>query len=286
MTRPSGRRLMMHAATIWLAALGVAGCSEQPTVPQFDERVCDGSQQIRLAVLTAGGGPPEPGSQVINENGFDFLYVRGDCQAWVKPYGWWEAVRRVALSEQSSKQLFDGLALGSWHALSGEYSGGAFDAAALVLVTNSSKIVCGGGCFGSLVPSAILQIGDSASAQIVALTDAGTAIDGGVRFAAVRNSPGAYPFLVHLEWPLDTPTLADVARPEPEQVEGSGVPVTDPAAAAALRALLRQALAGAGQNFLYHVPVRDDAGTTYRVFLRDMLPFESDAGLVTLPGGG
>lgn len=286
MTRPSSRCLALHAATIWLAAVGVAGCSEQSTVPQFDERVCDGSQQIRLAVLTAGGGPPEPGSQVINENGFDFLYVRGDCQAWVKPYGWWEAVRRVALSEQRSKQLFDGLALGSWHALSGEYSGGAVDASALLLVTNSSKIVCGGGCFGSVVPSAIRQLSDSAFTQLVALADAGTAVDGGVRFAAVPNSPGAYPFLVHLQWPLETPVLGDVARPESDQVEGSGVAVTDPASAAALRALLRQALAGAGQNFLYHVPVQDDAGTTYRVFLRDMLPFESDAGLVTLPGCG
>ncbi len=50
--------------------------------------------------------------------------------------------------------------------------------------------------------------------------------------------------------------------------------MTDPASAAALRALLRQALAGAGQNFLLHIPVRDDAGTSYRVYLREM------------PGGG
>jgi len=33
------------------------------------------------------------------------------------------------------------------------------------------------------------------------------------------------------------------------------------------------------------LPVKDDAGAAYDLFVRDALPFESDAGLVALPGG-
>ncbi len=270
------------AALVGLGGVLIGGCSAE-TVPQFDEHVCDGSGEIRLAAVTAGGGPTEPGSQVLHENGFDFLFMRGDCTAWVKPSGWWEPVRSLPLTDQGARQLFDALSLGSWHALSGEYSGGAFDASALVLLTPSSRIVCAGPCEGRFVPAEIARISRAVSAQILALSDAGTALDGGVRFTAVRST-NLPPGFTLLDWPLPSPTLADVALPESEQLPGRGIAVVDPGAAAALRRLLQQALAGAGQNFLGFVPARDDAGFSYRVYLRDMLPFESDAGLVTLPG--
>ena len=268
------------ALAFWAAAL-VAGCGVSP--PSFDEKVCDGSQDLRLAARLVGGGPTYPGADLLHENGFLFLYVRGDCRAWVKESDSWAAARTLELGADRAARLFDALALPTWHAWRGTYSGNAFDAADWVLATPATRIECRSGCLEPGVPASVARIAANLAEQIFVLADAGTPLDGGVRFLAIRDEPGRIPG--PLAWPLATPVLASVAHDMGEPpVPGRGIAVSDEEDARALRELVSSS--ETVRRLYGLLPVRDDAGAVYDLFVRDMLPFESDAGLVALPGGG
>lgn len=275
-------RLAMVRAALLTAGFVCAGTGCDASPSTYDEQICNGSQELRLAARLVGGGPQIPGGELLSENGFLFLYVRGDCRAWVKESDSWGTVRSLDLGQERASRLFEALELSSWHAARGIYSGGSFDAADWVLATPATRIECRTGCAGSGVPSAVTTITARLVAQISVLADAGTPLDGAVRFLAVRDEQGRIPG--PLDWPLATPELATVAHDMDEPpTPGRGLAVTDPEDARVLRELVSSSQA---TRRLYGIlPVKDGAGATYDLFVRDMLPFESDAGLVALPGG-
>src|ERR1700712_5707820 len=46
------------------------------------QQLCDGSPGITFSALAIGGGQPQPGTQVMAENGYNFLIIEGNCQYW------------------------------------------------------------------------------------------------------------------------------------------------------------------------------------------------------------
>jgi hypothetical protein len=75
--------------------------------------ICDRSVGVRLVALSGGGGPVPPGVDMLSENGWHYLLVSGQCEAWVlKDYA--TPLRHLMLSPEQAKSLARDLRLGEW----------------------------------------------------------------------------------------------------------------------------------------------------------------------------
>lgn len=248
-------------------------------------KICDGSSTIRFAQVTAGGGQVLPGSQVLNENGFSFFIIDGSCHYWAKG-GQFADVKAGVLTPDEELRLYDDLRVESWPELKETCTGRVMDGASSFFRLGTSRIVVPSGCSGQDSVSPLAEIESAFNAHAASLSGRGTPVDGPVRLVLVAvpvdiswndlvtNAAAA--------WPLMRPAaqFATSAEHASQYRAGDSMLVEIPDAGL-LRAIRRTFMASG--NALYtggYVPIRDDAGNRYQLFVRDTVPMEDESGLL------
>jgi hypothetical protein len=246
------------------------------------ERICDGSQDLRLAwFLSFGGGIVRTEFQF--EVGFYYLYVRGDCHYWVVPYReggdpMWIATHTGIIDEAQEAELIELLQYGAWDDVLGVWAEpGSSDAAIVRLHDGHSE--SGVGCVGECpdAPELVQSMRNAHQAQLRHWWELGEPSTGPMRVLAVaiaegENMTDPVPWTVELE-------LASLAVGyEQSFCRGQSKLVDDPATVAALREF-RAEYAQALQDFSDFY-VETASGEMYELYLRDSLPFEDEFGLI------
>jgi hypothetical protein len=282
---------VQRSSAWWYATFLALGCADgggrtpdasPPTDaghPDAAPALCDGELDWRLVALTVPPSPRlEPGSQVVYENGALLILVRGDCELWVSGETPGE-LRHAMLMPSHASLLARDVQHASWHNYAGTWIGEAFDGPTLVLHDGMAWTVCHQLCVGARLPEELARIRPALEESLPGLRAAATPVSGPVRFMAVQVTPGnepvgREPFL----WNFESP-LAEVSLTEGEAIAapyGSGIVLEDLERADRLRRAWREAQRG-GHSYL---AVIDPGGRWYRVYLRDVLPFEDPSGLI------
>lgn len=264
-----------------LAIVGLAACDGGPSVdPTGDPvRICDGGQDVRLAVRMAGGGPSLAGQTMLAENGWQFLLVDGACHASVLRSNN-EPLRELTLTAQQEQTLSAALQLSNWQGLVGSHPGGCPDAASISYRFGTARI--DGPTCGLDAGDPLETLNASFSVQLEGLYAAGAPAGGDLRYVVLRESgsprdprpPAAWPLAVLLEsiaLPGDASTL---------YTPGDSRLATG-ADADALRAIRvnRDAAPGTGVTYSF-TRVAGPDGTNYQLYVRDAVPGEQPNGLL------
>ena len=149
--------------------------------------ICDGSTAIRFSFRNIGGGQVLPGSQVLSENGFNFLIVDGQCHFWARPDQDSDA-REGDLSEERANRLSSTLKLSSWGKLRGDYTDSLCDGPTREYRFADSKIAVYSTCAGGSSP--VNWLLNPALSQLQAIYDTGTPVGGPVRFVLMAEQDG------------------------------------------------------------------------------------------------
>ncbi len=231
--------------------------------------ICDGSDDLRMAALLGQGGNTSPAASVVDGNGSRFVYVDGRCRYWVT--GVSGQALTGTLDPAEADLLTSRLGVGAWPEFQGqEWSGDWYDAPSLVLWTPSGAVHCSRQCQGASLPEPLSLIADALQVETERLAAGAQPLDGPMRAYGLTGArPGDHPTL---EWTYE-PAVADFCySDENGNVGVDPALVVDPAAAAALRTAWLDSQEGGG----FYLTVSDEAGALYRVFARDVLPFEPD----------
>jgi hypothetical protein len=223
------------------------------------------------------------GQAVMYDNGALYVFVDAQCNYWVSnPSERWAETRTGVLDADAALQLGERLYFNAWDDLSGVWSdptGGVFDAPVLVFDHSKHAVICKDLCDGSDVPAAVKAMRDGYPIVEQELWDRGEPVVSGVRAIAVAAEPG--PGIPFVDWPLSRP-ISDFVRTADSIEFGEGTLEDDPASARALKELRASFLRGDHGAFVWDMlPVTSD-GAYYRLYLRDVLPFEDERGLVPL----
>jgi hypothetical protein len=248
--------------------------------------LCDGSAGARLAARGGGGGPIEPGLQMLAENGWEYLIVTGTCETWVLS-SLWQPLRHLTLSSEQERALVADLRVGRWSALAARTppGGSCFDAGSITFRFDQVRYdssACG------LDPADELALVDAAFDQkLQELAGAGAAADGDVRYLVVEDDGSAGMDIVFdnpATWPLGAaPAAVAVTRAQlvvppfgGRSLRASGDD------ARALRALRDDFLAGRIGNMMYggFIPIVTADGMRFDLYVRDVSPFEGADGLI------
>ena len=236
-------------------------------VPLEPVDICDGSDDLRLAARFEDGGFfGSPATSIPGANGAAFLYIDGNCQAWVT--GVRGLAMTLTLTPEQADDLTVRLAVSAWQDLAGEWTGDVFNQPALTLWQPSGKITCQRGCEGGDVPEPLSPVGDALLDEIDRLAADAELLEGPMRVMAIPGNQGP-----RFDWSYEPP-IASFADPGgPDTGVEPGV-VVSPEATVALRAAWMLADA----DGLDGLPTQDTIGSqlTYLLFTRDILPFEKD----------
>jgi len=125
--------------TVLLAsmAMGACGGSTAQGIADADAggtaaitpQLCDGSDSVRFAGRSDGGGPIPPGLSMLAENGWQYLIVNGKCDAWILR-DTYSPIHRAKLSADLAQVFARDLSLGGWDRISVP-AGGCPDAGGL-----------------------------------------------------------------------------------------------------------------------------------------------------------
>src|SRR6185295_13049863 len=170
----AGRDLAAAAASILLVCGGCADGADQAAP------ICNGEPSVRLAFSMAGGGQVLPGSQVMSENGFQFLLVEGSCRAWFLETPSSD-VRTAQLSAVDAQTLAADMHLADWDDLRGEYVRNLCDAPSLLLRFGDARILINSACGGRDSAAAVTGLVDAARRSLSAAYATAAPVDGSVR---------------------------------------------------------------------------------------------------------
>lgn len=271
------------AATL-AAVVAWCGCSS-PVQEDPSPAICTGDPSVRLVFQVSGGGQVLPGSQVLSENGFQFLLVEGSCRAWMLTDRGSE-IRTVQLAASDAELLARQLQVAEWGSLQGQYTRDLCDGPGWLLRFDRTRIALGSSCGGRDDSARVRGLEVAARDALAARYAAGAAIDGAVRFVLVAEAPDVvWPPLVAsaaAPWPLATApdTLAISILAAQDYQPGSSRSVTQPEADQ-LRALRRNFAARGGPALSGgFIPVTGAGGSRYQLFVRDSIPLEDTRGLL------
>lgn len=269
-----------------LAALHLTACGNgrQATTPvdasptrDLDAalpRICDDSEEVRLAIRIEGGGPAAAGMTMLAENGWRFMLVDGRCHAWLLS-SHTEPLRELTLSPAQEVALAAALELPNWQALAGPHGGGCPDAPGITYRFGTERVQ--GSICGLAATDSLKRVNDMFVAQLELLSAAASPVSGDVRYLvlveASRNDsrPG-------IEWPL-TISIESVVVLRGDEFNyrpGNSRQATG-ADAERLRGI-RSSGAGTGPVYDFTRVLGSD-GTTYQLFVRDAVPGEQADGL-------
>jgi hypothetical protein len=243
--------------------------------------ICDGSARVRLAALTGGGGLVHPGVYVLSENGWHYLLVSGQCEAWVlkEPTA---SLRHVVLSREQARLLARGFRLGEWSSITPAF-GGCSDAPNVRFHFDKDEIIAGP-C--GLKPEHPVSVMDAAfRMQTETLYAAGSAAEWDVRYwLAVEPTPpqssDAY-YRNAPPWPLSSsPDAVAISFAELSRYQRGVSRHASAEEASTLRALrtswLERAIGWRGSGF---IPIVGADGARFQLYVRDSSPWETASGL-------
>jgi hypothetical protein len=276
------RRPISAAALAVLLVCG--GCADHTDGDQ-SAPICNGDPSVRLAFRFGGGGQVLPGSQVMSENGFQFLLVEGTCRAWFleDPAS---DVRTAQLSAVAAQALAADMHLVDWEGLRGEYVRNLCDGPGSLLRFGATRIAIISVCGGPDRADAVTWLEDAARRSLSAAYATAEPVDGSVRFVLVVE-PSDVIWPPHITaaaqpWPLAVApeTLALSIDAAHGYQPGSSRALAPPDAER-LRELRRRFFAGGGGPLTGgFIPVLGTAGARYQLFVRDAIPLEDATGLL------
>jgi hypothetical protein len=245
------------------------------------ERICDGSQDLRLTWLLSVSGVVRTSFQF--EVGFYYFYVRGDCRYFVVPYrnddGTWIETHTGVLDEDQETALVELLHYGDWDDLYGLYpEPGSSDAPLMMVHDGASEDAIG--CIGDCpdAPEPVLAMRSEYKAQLEHWWTIGQPMTGPMRVIAARRLDGDPIPQNPVPWTVDL-DLSSLAIPFDDMIcPGKSVLVDDPATVAALRQFRLEHAEGLQEFGDFWVEV--EPGVYFEIYMRDALPFEREDGLI------
>ena len=247
--------------------------------------ICDGSNAIRFSFRNIGGGSVLPGSQVLGENGSNFLIVDGQCHFWALENEYSD-VRAGNLTDSQENSLSTALRLSSWRELRGDYTDSLCDGPTREYRFAGSKIAVYSACGGGSSPVSWLL--NPALSQLQAIYDNGTPIDGPVRVVLVSEPADAFWPTWWIDnsvrWPstTDPKSIALTYDQASNYQRGSSVLVM-PSDADALRSARRSFVEKNGPQITGGLlPVLGPMDERYDCFARDSISLEDALGLLNL----
>ena len=233
-------------------------------------RICDGSDDIRLAWVIPGNPGREPSfTATLFELGFSFLYVDGHCHYWVSEpsnddnFASWRPFREGKLGEAQEAVLHDSVSYDDFaHHAPACVGPLALDGDPTEVWDGLRVSVCNGG----------VQVPNDWPGR-AELYAGGKDMSGPMRFEVGKDYVPDNPKVDNLKiypWPLAKPPSYYEIDESVSTSFGHSVLITDPEDAAALRALRAQAVADAeatkafwsGKIFVepkgYVMSIRDD----------------------------
>ncbi len=237
------------------------------------EPLCDGSSSLRFAA-TSGGGNVGGVPRVVQEVGWAFLLIDGECRYWTmtEPD---EPIRTGTLDATQAADFSSAFRLGHWSA-NDTKTGGCFDAGSTSLRFGETRVTV------SCVATDLTQ---AYSDWLATLYDAGTRASGDVRYTVTDASEEAWVVGnttdIASAWPLtDAPSVL-LERGEDENAEPA---VASQDEAEALRAArdayaAREASTGPWLRIPMALEVAGAAPQYFDVAMRDVTPFERDGEL-------
>ncbi len=254
--------------------------------------ICDGSPQLRLAMVLDGGGAVA--NALEREIGARYLYVLGTCEYFALPTldgVPWPDARRGTLDAATEQELSLAIDYGELASIAGAWaSADVLDAPTLVVSDGVHSMSCEAGCEDG--PEAAQRLWERSSEWTDRLWEQGEALEGAVRLSVLGHVDSTLDEL-GVPWPMegDPWALAIDAAQEPSPPPGHAVLVDDPGEASDWRELRRQYreddLPAGIPNALHaygHLSFHDQTGQDlFQVWMRDVLPMEDEAGLIELP---
>ncbi len=252
--------------------------------------LCDGSDGLRLYVFIGGGGPTEPGRQVLIENGFSFILVDGHCRYWVKSAeNDYEELRTGVLDADTLAEFVADFRYDRWPELNRvePYGAPVPDGGNVIFLDPETSITCQTVCSGASTPPDVEAMALANNTWNTRLWQAGEDVFGDVRISVIESSrdPASLPPGTTLPlWTLSTPieSIAVSAADALALGFGDGVLITG-ADAEALR-VMRQGFLDSGAPGSSMLVAAGGGGQLYEVSVRDTTPFEDGRGLVVMPG--
>ncbi|WAS95628.1 hypothetical protein [Nannocystis punicea] len=272
-------------------------------------RICDGSQELRLAARRLTGRF-ELITSIGVELGASYLYVRGDCRYWVASESRpelpgmfdrvnWQVTRTGVLTPELEQELSQSLLFDRWSERAGDYGDNDEGAANYFYSDGEASVRCGHDCSGGQDPPPELAgLNDVAAAWFESLWDAGEPMAPADPVTVDLIAPeveGDLPvtetWTCAVPWPFDLDP-ASISHDGKTVIEPVATrPIHDPELAAELRAL-RDALfvapvleacdplAGGGP-LAYYLPSAPTLPLL--LWIRDRVPLEAELGGITLP---
>jgi len=278
--------------------------SSVETGPADWRRICDGSQDLKLAVRR--GGYEGGNTFIAHELGQPYLYVRGDCHYWTaagqpqNPEGFtlndWQVTHAGILTSTMEEELSRELLYDRWLELAGHYMFPNPGGYLIEYSDGTSTIRCDLACSSEVnAPQELKDLTPVVNRRIQRLWDEGTELDlaDPVRID-LRRVSGARPLTEEpcaLEWPFDLDPAA-VARDDVDDPSSPSRLVTDRIFASEIRSLRDQYLAGSvpegscnllleDSSFLFYEAA--DPMTVLDLWMRDAVPLENADGRIPLP---
>jgi hypothetical protein len=263
------------------------------TVATSDLRICDGSDQIRLAFITGGGPGATPANTLLYSLGVRWLFVDGHCTYWMQSvteqstYDKFQNFRGYltgVLTPTQESALFENVGYG----IVGTTAGDDTVDNAGVSPNGPLQSGCRGpqafdASVGSLWNGREMQhcspFLEPAGWLLRAELMAGAhPMSGAVRIHIGALNGYAYPpEMPRYEWPLNSPAERFFAEGDSER----SFVISDPSDAAALRAL-RERVLGTSSDFPEFLRLRDSRSAqnceTCLLTFRDELPFTDASG--------
>jgi hypothetical protein len=221
------------------------------------------------------------GQAVQFDNGAPFVFIDGQCNYWASGPNIWDETRTGVLDAETAAELGARLHFGAWPELAAFWTDprpGIFDTPDLIFDDSKRAVICNRLCDHPDVPGAVKAMRDELHVVARELWDRGHDVDLGVRAIAIPYEE--FQGIPFVDWPVARP-ISDFVRTGIVDV-GEGVLENDPPSAQALKELRASFVRGdhgaLGWNML---PIKSD-GAYYQLYLRDVLPFEDERGLVPL----
>lgn len=280
---PSARRLAPGLAA-WVITLGyLVGCSGGRPAPISLCGGSDSSDGIRLLYRNIGGGLVQPGSQVLSENGFNFLVVDGQCHYWVRDDVNSE-IREGVLSAANAQRVSQTLRLAEWQSLAGSYVDNLCDGPKREYRLSGTRIDVWSDCGGAETSGPVDWILDVANAEVARLYESSSAVKGAMRFVLVSGPENWLPWWVENAFRWQTATdLSAIALTfdEASRYEAGASVLASSEGAEMLRAARRSFLAKNGfQMTGGFLPVIDAANNRFELYARDVIPLEDAKGIL------
>jgi hypothetical protein len=253
--------------------------------------ICDGSEDLRLAMVLGGGG--QVANEIEREIGFYYLYVRGSCEYFALPADAgvpWPDARTGVIDPATEEQLSRALGYGALAELAGSWATeGVSDGSTLLVSDGAHTVACYAGCEDG--PDGVRALW-AEMGWIDELWAEGEPYQGPLRISVIGWADATLDELP-APWPLavDPWSIAIDGDVDPAPQAGQTLLVDDPEQVATLRELRRQYrendLPDGVPNSLTaygHLTFEDAGGQDlFQLWMRDALPLEDATGLIPLP---